>query len=115
SKLTNLALGEGDRDSVGVLQQRPSQGWGTEQQLSDVHYATGKFLAPLARADAWQQLPLADAIQEVQHSADGTAYAKHEYDATAVAAGFWGRPRGVACRYAKPDKVAPAATVAAQL
>jgi hypothetical protein len=115
SKLTNLRLGEGDRDSVGVLQQRPSQGWGTEKQLSDVHYATGKFLDALVKVDGWQQLPLADAIQEVQRSADGTAYAKHEDDATAIAAGFWGRPRGIACSFAKPDKVAPASTVAAQL
>jgi hypothetical protein len=115
SKLTNLSLGEGDRDSVGVFQQRPSQGWGTEKQLSDVHYATGKFLDALVKVDGWQQLPLADAIQEVQRSADGTAYAKHEDDATAIAAGFWGRPRGIACSFAKPDKVAPAATVAAQL
>lgn len=115
SKLTNLPAGEGDRDSVGVLQQRPSQGWGTEKQLSDVHYATGKFLDALVKVDDWQKLPLADAIQEVQRSADGTAYAKHEGDATAVAAGFWGRPRGIACSFAKPDKMAAAATVAAQL
>src|SRR5436309_1098828 len=44
SKLNNLPAGSGDRDSVGVLQQRPSQGWGTEDQLNDVHYATGAFL-----------------------------------------------------------------------
>jgi hypothetical protein len=115
SKLTNLAPGQGDRDSVGVLQQRPSQGWGTEQQLADVHYATGKFLDALVKVDGWQELPLADAIQQVQRSADGTAYAKHEDDAAAIAAGFWGRPRGIACRFAKPDEVAPAATVVAQL
>jgi hypothetical protein len=115
SKLTNLPPGAGDRDSVGVLQQRPSQGWGTEEQLSDVHYATEKFLDALVKVDDWQQLSLADAIQEVQRSAYGTAYAKHEDDATAIAAGFWGRPRGIACRFAKPDKAAPADTVAAQL
>jgi hypothetical protein len=115
SKLTNLAAGQGDRDSVGVLQQRPSQGWGTANQLSDVHYATGKFLDALVKVNDWQNLPLAEAIQEVQRSADGTAYAKHEGDATAIAAGFWGRPRGIACTFAKPDKVAPAAIVAAQL
>ena len=44
SKLRNLGPGEGDRDSVGILQQRPSQGWGTAAQIADVHYATGKFL-----------------------------------------------------------------------
>ena len=115
SKLTNLAPGQGDRDSVGVLQQRPSQGWGTEKQLSDVHYATERFLDALVKVDGWQALPLADAIQEVQRSADGSAYAKHEDDATAIVAGFWGRPRGITCSFGKPDKAAPPATVAAQL
>ena len=115
SKLTNMPSGQGDRDSVGVLQQRPSQGWGTETQLADVHYATGKFLDALVKVDDWQELPLADAIQEVQSSADGTAYAKHEDDAASIVAGFWGRPRGITCSFAKPDKAAAAATVAAQL
>jgi hypothetical protein len=115
SKLTNLPAGQGDRDSVGVLQQRPSQGWGTEKQLSDVHYATGKFLDALVKVEGWQALPLADAIQEVQRSADGTAYAKHEGDATAVVAGLWGRPRAITCTFGKPDKAAPAKTVATQL
>jgi hypothetical protein len=114
SKLTNLPAGEGDRDSVGVLQQRPSQGWGTEKQLSDVHYATGKFLDALVKVDDWQKLPLADAIQEVQRSADGTAYAGHEDDATAVAAGSGPTARHRPAASPSRDKVA-AATVAAQL
>src|SRR5579875_2287000 len=47
SKLTNLPPGEGDRDSVGVLQQRPSQGWGggSAARLTDVTEATREFLA----------------------------------------------------------------------
>src|SRR4051794_37590102 len=38
SKLRNLLPNEGDRDSVGVLQQRPSQGWGggDAAKLNDV-------------------------------------------------------------------------------
>ncbi|MDQ1735047.1 MAG: hypothetical protein QOH56_1298, partial [Pseudonocardiales bacterium] len=44
SKLDNIPDGAGDRDSVGILQQRPSQGWGSAEQLANVAYATGKFL-----------------------------------------------------------------------
>ena len=55
SKLRNLAPGEGDRDSVGVLQQRPSQGWGTSDaaRLTDVTEATREFLAALVKI-GWQ-------------------------------------------------------------
>src|SRR6185312_11817716 len=41
STLRNLNYG--DRDSVGLFQQRPSQGWGTVAQLTDPRYAAGKF------------------------------------------------------------------------
>ncbi|AXK33838.1 hypothetical protein DVA86_15395 [Streptomyces armeniacus] len=34
----------GDRDSLGVFQQRPSAGWGTPEQILDPVYATTKFL-----------------------------------------------------------------------
>ena len=69
SKLSNLPAGSGDRDSVGVLQQRPSQGWGTEEQLNDVHYATGAFLDALVKVTNWQTRPLTEAVQAVQISA----------------------------------------------
>jgi hypothetical protein len=115
SKLTNIPPGQGDRDSVGVLQQRPSQGWGTETQLSDVHYATSRFLDALVKVNGWQSKPLSAAIQAVQRSADGSAYTKHESDATAVASGLWGQPRGVVCHFGKPDKAASVSVIAAQL
>jgi hypothetical protein len=118
SKLRNLAPGEGDRDSVGVLQQRPSQGWGggDAARLTDVTEATHEFLAALVTHQGWQTRPLADAIQEVQISADGSAYAQHEPEATALAAALQGRtPAGISCTIDKPTKVAPAATVVAQL
>ncbi|MEU7169098.1 hypothetical protein AB0A70_31350 [Streptomyces morookaense] len=41
SRMNNLACG--DRDSLGVFQQRPSQGWGTREQILDVDYAANKF------------------------------------------------------------------------
>jgi hypothetical protein len=76
---------EGDRDSVGLLQQRPSQGWGTPQQLHDPVYASRKFFAALLAVPSWQQLPLTDVAQAVQHSAYPDAYTKWEPDATMLA------------------------------
>ncbi|WP_422769983.1 hypothetical protein ACN28C_25090 [Plantactinospora sp. WMMC1484] len=42
SHMNNLPCG--DADSLGVFQQRPSQGWGTPAQIMDVRYATNRFL-----------------------------------------------------------------------
>ena len=83
SKLRNLAAGTGDRDSVGILQQRPSQGWGTAAQISNVQYATGKFLDAVVKVPNWQSDSLATVVQAVQVSADGAAYAQHEAEAQA--------------------------------
>lgn len=114
SKLRNLS--GGDRDSVGVLQQRPSQGWGTPAQLQDIRYATGAFLDVLVKQRAWQTRPLDEVIQDVQISADGSAYAKHEDEARQLADALLGlEPAGLSCSFDSPTKVAPAATVAAQL
>ena len=115
SKLTNIPAGQGDRDSVGVLQQRPSQGWGTEAQLADVHYATKAFLTALVKVDAWQTRDPADAIQEVQVSADGSAYAQHQGISQALADALTGRrPGSLYCEFDKPTSAAaPTAVVKA--
>jgi hypothetical protein len=76
SKLQNVS--GGDRDSVGLFQQRPSQGWGTADQLLDPRYAANAFYNALLKIKGWQQLPVAEAAQEVQRSADGGAYASWE-------------------------------------
>jgi hypothetical protein len=116
SKLRNLPSGSGDRDSVGVLQQRPSQGWGTVARLSDVRYATGAFLTVLVTKPDWQTRPLADVVQSVQISADGSAYAQHEPQAQSLADALSGRtPAGISCRFGTPTTVAAATTVATQL
>jgi hypothetical protein len=116
SKLRNLPVNAGDRDSVGVLQQRPSQGWGEAAQLNDVHFATGAFLDALVKLPHWQARPLAEAIQAVQISADGSAYAKHEGEAQALADALSGTdPAAITCSFDKPTLVASAAQVAAQV
>jgi hypothetical protein len=117
SKLANIAPGQGDRDSVGVLQQRPSQGWGggSAQTLTDVGEATKEFLDALMKVPHWRTMPLADAVQAVQISADGTAYAQHEPEAQALADALQGvKPAGITCSFQKPTKVATPTVVAQQ-
>ncbi|WP_371786653.1 hypothetical protein [Streptosporangium subroseum] len=114
SKLLNLESGDGDRDSVGVFQQRPSQGWGKVEQLIDPVYASGKFFAALVKVKNYRKRPLYEAAQEVQRSADGSAYAQHEDDGKLLAAAFTGRvPKAVRCWFSVPtDKAtAPAGKV----
>lgn len=107
SKLRNIPAGEGDRDSVGILQQRPSQGWGTAAQIADVRYATGKFLDAVVKVTDWQHDSLAAVVQTVQISADGAAYARHEPEATAIADALMGTtPAAVSCHFSKPVVVA---------
>ena len=105
SQLQNLDYG--DRDSVGVFQQRPSQGWGTTAELEDPVYATTKFFAALVRVPRYTKMPVDQAAQDVQHSADGYAYGEWTEVATLLAGYFTGAPQaGVSCWYtpaAQPD------------
>jgi len=86
SRLQNLPhLGDAnDHDSLGVFQQRPSQGWGTPEQLADPAYQARKFYEKLLTIPGWERLPLTVAAQRVQVSAFPDAYAKHEPLATKV-------------------------------
>ncbi|OLB80742.1 MAG: hypothetical protein AUI14_05685 [Actinobacteria bacterium 13_2_20CM_2_71_6] len=88
SKLQNLH--GGDRDSIGLFQQRPSQGWGTADQIADPRYASGRFYTVLLKVKGWQQMTVAQAAQAVQKSADGTAYARWEDKATILATALTG-------------------------
>jgi hypothetical protein len=98
SQLQNLDYG--DRDSVGVFQQRPSQGWGTTAELEDPVYATTKFFAALVRVPGYTRMPVGQAAQDVQHSADGYAYGQWVEVATLLAGYFTGAPQaGVSCWY----------------
>jgi murein DD-endopeptidase MepM/ murein hydrolase activator NlpD len=80
SDLRNLP--GGPDDSLGLFQQRPSQGWGTPEQLRDPAYAAGRFYTKLLTIPNWQAMALTDAAQAVQLSAYPDAYAKHESNAT---------------------------------
>jgi hypothetical protein len=98
SKLQNLDYG--DRDSVGIFQQRPSQGWGPAAKLEDPVYATTKFFAALIQVPGYAKMPIDQAAQDVQHSADGSAYDQWSWVAGQLAAYFTGQsPHGVTCWY----------------
>jgi hypothetical protein len=71
-------LDHGDRDSLGLFQQRPSQGWGTPAQVQDPVYAAGKFYDGLVQVPGWDSRRLTDAAQIVQRSGFPEAYQKHE-------------------------------------
>jgi hypothetical protein len=114
SKLRNLPhLGaHNDHDSIGLFQQRPSQGWGSEEQVSDPRYAAELFYRALAGVDGWEGMRLTDAAQRVQRSAFPEAYQKWAADATVLATALLGRAGGaVACRV-DGEPVAPAAATA---
>ncbi|MDH6628140.1 hypothetical protein M2271_005972 [Streptomyces sp. LBL] len=81
----------GDRDSLGLFQQRPSQGWGTPAEIMDPTHSAGAFYTHLAKVPDYMDLPLTVAAQRVQRSGFPTAYAKHEPDATMLAAALTGR------------------------
>lgn len=92
SKLLNIDYG--DRDSVGLFQQRPSQGWGTVEQIMDPVYATHAFYDGLAKVDGYREMEVTVAAQAVQRSAHPDAYAEHEADARVLASALTGNSRG---------------------
>ena len=83
SGLVNIQ--HGDRDSLGLFQQRPSMGWGTAQQIMTPKYAADAFLSALQQQQAgnqsWAQQPLWANAQAVQKSGFPMAYAKWETQA----------------------------------
>lgn len=102
-------LDHGDRDSVGLFQQRPSQGWGTKDQIIDPVYAAGKFYDALLQVPNWQTEPLTEAAQAVQYSGFPDAYAKWEDEATTLVAGLGGdAPPELTCRAGAAISTTPA-------
>jgi len=91
SKLRNL--NHGDRDSLGLFQQRPSQGWGTSSQITDPYYAANKFYDELQKVHGYQTMRITEAAQKVQRSGYPEAYEEHASDARALASALTGYSR----------------------
>jgi len=89
SRLINLP--SGTADSLGLFQQRPSQGWGSPAQIMQPVYAATMFYAALVRIPGWQSLPVTVAAQDVQHSAYPDSYAQWQPLAETLAAEFSGQ------------------------
>jgi hypothetical protein len=111
SKLINIDYG--DRDSVGLFQQRPSQGWGTVQEILDPVYSTNAFYDVLVKVEGYEDMAVTDAAQTVQRSGFPDAYAQHEMRSRAWASALTGNsPGALSCELrpvADGDQVAPAA------
>jgi hypothetical protein len=88
SKLHNLD--NGDRDSLGLFQQRPSQGWGTAAQIQDPYYAANRFYDELDKVHGYERMRITVAAQRVQRSGFPEAYAGHASDARALASALTG-------------------------
>jgi hypothetical protein len=111
SRLHNLD--HGDRDSLGLFQQRPSQGWGSPQEIMTPYFAARVFFERLAGVAGWETLPVTTAAQSVQRSAVPHAYGRWEHQARALAQATTGEiPAGLSCRV---DRVAAASGAALRL
>jgi hypothetical protein len=84
SRLINLTTAT-NADSLGLFQQRPSQGWGTASELTDPTYAANAFLGALQQdAPDYMGIYLWEAAQDVQRSGYPTAYAQWQSQATTM-------------------------------
>lgn len=114
SKLRNIDYG--DRDSVGIFQQRPSQGWGSVEQILDPVYSTNTFYDALQEVDGYQDMEITVAAQTVQRSGFPEAYAQHEPRSRAWASVLTGwSPAALTCTLPEPDGVGDPAAVVARL
>jgi hypothetical protein len=119
SRLEDLTYG--DRDSLGLFQQRPSEGWGTSAQILNPAFAAGAFFDHLATVSGWESMPVTQAAQLVQRSAVPDAYAQWESEARALAVATTGeRAAGLTCQLSsfvgsQPASGALASAATAQL
>ncbi len=91
-------LDYGDRDSLGLFQQRPSQGWGSEEEILDPVYSTNAFYDALLKVDGWETGDINDVAQTVQRSGHPEAYRQHEANSRIIASVLAGHsPEGVTC------------------
>jgi hypothetical protein len=112
SKLENRD--DGDRDSIGLFQQRPSQGWGTADKIKDPRYSADRFYSALRRVKGYQKMRVTDAAQRVQRSAYPNAYQKWADEAEILARALTGRAASaVACTVTGAPAMRGAAAAAA--
>jgi hypothetical protein len=108
SGLRNLDYG--DRDSLGLFQQRPSQGWGPPATVRTPRLAAASFYTRLLRVRGWAALPVTEAAQKVQRSAAPEAYAQWEDASRTLARALTGEvPAGLACQFPVVGKAGPTA------
>ncbi len=116
SSLKNLDYGDTvGPDSRGLFQQRPSQGWGTEEQIMNPAYAINAFYSALVKVSGYESMSITAAAQAVQRSALPDAYATREPQARAFAAAFRGQTeQNLTCRLREAESAGdPSAAVAA--
>ena len=97
SNIRNLKWG--DRDSLGIFQQRPSQGWGTPDQILDPVYATNKFyeaLEKVANRDTMPLIEVAIAVQRPNRASYEKTFYLWEVPVLQILAGFVSDPTAVA-------------------
>jgi hypothetical protein len=92
SKLENRD--HGDRDSLGLFQQRPSQGWGTAEKIRDPRYASDRFYSALKKVKGWKKMRVTEAAQKVQRSAYPNAYEKWADESAVLARALTGKATG---------------------
>lgn len=111
SKILNITYG--DRDSLGLFQQRPSQGWGTEEQVLDPVYSTNAFYDALVKVKGYESADITQIAQEVQRSAHPELYRDHEGQGRLLASTLTGHsPAGLTCRLDEPAEGTTPATAA---
>ena len=104
SRLINIDYG--DRDSVGLFQQRTSQGWGSTEEIMDPVYSANAFFDGLDQVPGYAELPVTEAAQAVQRSAFPDAYAQHEMRSRAWASALTGQsPATVSCSLSPAETV----------
>jgi hypothetical protein len=114
SKLENRD--DGDRDSIGLFQQRPSQGWGPAEKIQDPRYAADKFYTALKKVKGWKTMRVTEAAQRVQRSAYPNAYEKWADESAVLARALTGRATGaVACSVTGDPELRGAAATTALL
>ena len=117
SGLRNLNYGDdAGPDSRGLFQQRPSQGWGAQEQVMDPVYAANAFYDALVEVPGYQDLPLTVAAQTVQRSAFPDAYADHESEGRAFASALTGQtPAALGCTLGPAETAGDPDTVLAAM